>query len=1229
MLPILDCGAEETSIPEKCIPPQASKSKHVPTLAIFPNGETTTSTGAVAVQSGSVNLNAKVYRNENLMRPLIAAHDITSQGNTIVLNSRSLIVKDQKGKILACSPKDPDARLWSMPALKATSVIHDKHERTVNDDSARGLNNVIHHSVHASITSYANAIMGSPPDKTMQQALDRDYFQYPGMNAQMYRKNPPHAIESSEGHMKQSRQNVRSSQLNDKTQENFYNSVTKDIAPSRAYSRMWDTSSSDLPGPFPVASLKGSRYILITTYRNYIHGEPMKSRSQQDYKRGYANTFKFFKDLGHTPKFHRMDNETSSHVEHYLEQELGIPVQYVPPGSHRTLPAERSIQTYKNHFISSVGHMHPDCPLQLWESIMPQIEDTLACLLPYSVNPCVSAYEGIHGRKYDFSAHPMHPVGSLTIAFTPTTSREAWEVHGMKGYMLGPARKHYRSYRVYIIETGKERTTDTVDVFPTKVMLPGSSLGELILKRLAEDPSDNPTKADKIEEIRKLFKSNQRILERRVPTMNPVIPVPQQRVQSSAPHHLTVSSRTTKRNKVTHSTYEQYPIHMIVATKRKKILDHVGRTFKDTGDGQTYQVQRVVKSKADKKSPPTPFYELANIHEHSNSKRMTELDHEYQPCEEFFILKRNGEYHYRGNEYEWLPTLNSVFHARIDQQLLNLDDDGKPLTNRTALKSIHRDDWLIEHAKEIKNLMNTGTIVPRKPTEQPRDRWKDTKHYSPQVKEKLADDSTVTRRVRGTFGGNNLNYPFATTSPVADRLLINIHQQSVLADRKKTKEDWRYMCADFKDYYLGSKLPRSEWLRISTKYMNQDLLTTLQEYIVNGTVLFEVVGSMYGHPAAGLISYTDLTTHLASHGYHQSRLIPCLFMNHDKSITFTLVVDDIGIKYKHGSGEIDHLQKVLAKPISKWDVKFDLTGSQYNGQRLQWNYGTSDSTLIKDVPAYMRQTAHELHPGEKIRKYTTPSRYVAPTYGKQDTAPMQSTAAPTTAAETKYIQQVHGKLLYYAMNADPSLEPAVIDISKQLAKPNQDTLNDVKRLLGYAVHNPNKGILYTASDMEYRIQTDASHHRDPGSKSMAGGIHYLSNADDPPTKVNGATQTVCKSINTSVCASAAESEYAAQFINGIAGCHALNILNELGYPQSKTKMYSDNLVAKGIANDEITIRKSKAFHTRYHWIRDRVRQGQYQIVYLPGSKLLADFFTKPQPPIKQKYFASQLTVPTN
>ena len=56
----------------------------------------------------------------------------------------------------------------------------------------------------------------------------------------------------------------------------------------------------------------------------------MKSRSQLDYKRAYADTFKFFRDMGHSPKYHRMDNETSSLIENYLENELDIPALQQP-----------------------------------------------------------------------------------------------------------------------------------------------------------------------------------------------------------------------------------------------------------------------------------------------------------------------------------------------------------------------------------------------------------------------------------------------------------------------------------------------------------------------------------------------------------------------------------------------------------------------------------------------------------------------------------------------------------------------------------------------------------------------------------------------------------------------------------------------------------------------------------------------------------------------------------
>ena len=33
----------------------------------------------------------------------------------------------------------------------------------------------------------------------------------------------------------------------------------------------------------------------------------------------------------------------------------------------------------------------------------------------------------------------------------------------------------------------------------------------------------------------------------------------------------------------------------------------------------------------------------------------------------------------------------------------------------------------------------------------------------------------------------------------------------------------------------------------------------------------------------------------------------------------------------------------------------------------------------------------------------------------------------------------------------------------------------------------------------------------------------------------------------------------------------------------------------------------------FHWIRDRVRDGQFSIVWKPGNTNVADFFTKPLP----------------
>ena len=180
-------------------------------------------------------------------------------------------------------------------------------------------------------------------------------------------------------------------------------------------------------------------------------------------------------------------------------------------------------------------------------------------------------------------------------------------------------------------------------------------------------------------------------------------------------------------------------------------------------------------------------------------------------------------------------------------------------------------------------------------------------------------------------------------------------------------------------------------------------------------------------------------------------------------------------------------------------------------------------------------------------------------------------------------------------------------------------------LAGYALKYPNTQILYNASDMVLRVQSDASHHRHPNSRSVAGGIHYLVTNNASDDTINGPIQTICKQMLESVCASATESEYAALFINGQAACFPLTVLTALGYDQTFTTIYCDNSPAQGIAQREVTLRRSKAIHTRYQWIRDRVDKGQFSIVRMPGSMIDADYLTKIHPRSKQEAFMTRFT----
>ena len=72
----------------------------------------------------------------------------------------------------------------------------------------------------------------------------------------------------------------------------------------------------------------------------------------------------------------------------------------------------------------------------------------------------------------------------------------------------------------------------------------------------------------------------------------------------------------------------------------------------------------------------------------------------------------------------------------------------------------------------------------------------------------------------------------------------------------------------------------------------------LEKLVSNGYVYARIVMAWYGLKQAGKIAHDDLVAHLKTHGYKEA-ITQGLFLHETRPISFTLVVDDFGIKYIH------------------------------------------------------------------------------------------------------------------------------------------------------------------------------------------------------------------------------------------------------------------------------------------------------------------------------------------
>ena len=274
---------------------------------------------------------------------------------------------------------------------------------------------------------------------------------------------------------------------------------------------------------------------------------------------------------------------------------------------------------------------------------------------------------------------------------------------------------------------------------------------------------------------------------------------------------------------------------------------------------------------------------------------------------------------------------------------------------------------------------------------------------------------------------------------------------------------------------------------------------------------------MYGLPQAGIIAQELLEERLKAAGYSQSKITHGYWKHDWRPISFTLVVDDFGVKYI-GKEHVMHLINTLKKD---YEVEEDWDGKRYVGITMDWDYKKREVHL--SMPEYVERALARFGHSILDKPQHQPHLHTIPTYGATvQYAKPEDTSRKLSPQEKKFIQEVIGVFLYYGRAVDSTMLTALSAIASAQAEPTEETMERCKLFLDYAATHQDAIITYHASDMVLVVHSDASYLSEPKAHSRAGGHFFLSSDVADPLD-NGAVLNLAQLIKA-VMSSAAEAK---------------------------------------------------------------------------------------------------------
>jgi hypothetical protein len=290
------------------------------------------------------------------------------------------------------------------------------------------------------------------------------------------------------------------------------------------------------------------------------------------------------------------------------------------------------------------------------------------------------------------------------------------------------------------------------------------------------------------------------------------------------------------------------------------------------------------------------------------------------------------------NHWSWQHLANAVIHPvtgkEMEYSALMKDPCLQPLWTRGFGNECGR------LFQGIPDIAGTNTCLFINLTNIPKDRkityGKIVCDYKPHKKEK--------ERIRLTVGGNRVDYSGDVTTFTEDITTFKILINSTLST-----EDATMMMMDINNYYLGTPLPRFEYMKMLLSRFPEEIIQkyNLNALAVDGRVYIEIRKGMYGLKQAGLLANQLLQTSLAPFGYYPARHTPGLWLHKTWPIFFTLVVEDFAVKYV-GKQHAEHLRNAL---LQTYELTTDWTATVYSDMTLKWDY--KNRTCDISMPGYV------------------------------------------------------------------------------------------------------------------------------------------------------------------------------------------------------------------------------------------------------------------------------------